>query len=542
MSVARTIARNTLFNAAGRAWEAVVGLVLTPYILYRVGLPAWGLWGLTGAFTSYISLADFGLSSGFAKFIAEDHAKGDIQGISRTVSTGFVFYLLTGLVVIAAGWPCVGPALNLLLASLPPSAFGPPDEAMISDARFLLIGCLFLWALSNCTSTFGAVQTGLQRMGITNAISFGASMVKVVTTVAFLELGMGVRGLLWSSFAVLAFFGVCSIISASQICPGIRITFGNVTWETFRRLFAFGWRAQVSKLSNLIMFQTDRVIAGWYFSSLVPVGFYRLGEELAYKMRQVPAMLVSALMPAASSLDAREEHERLRKLYLVSSKYVAVASVPLAVYCIFAANPLMRCWIGDGFGGTRYAVWILRILSLGYIANILPGAGVSLALGRGRPDIQMNAGLIATISNILLTIACVYLFGFYGIAIGTAASMFLSCAWFMWVMRKVVDVGIAELLRVSTLWPVLACIPGALACVGVDWYCGDLVGRLANGGLLAVTSVIFGLCYVAILLNAPFLDDFDVRFLSTTLKLNRVPGFTAILRRFGHNLARDEKS
>ena len=88
MSIGRTIARNTLFNAAGRAWEAVVGLVLTPYILYRIGLPAWGLWGLTGAFTSYISLADFGLSSGFAKFIAEDHAKNDTQSISRTVSTG----------------------------------------------------------------------------------------------------------------------------------------------------------------------------------------------------------------------------------------------------------------------------------------------------------------------------------------------------------------------------------------------------------------------------------------------------------------------
>jgi hypothetical protein len=106
----------------------------------------------------------------------------------------------------------------------------------------------------------------------------------------------------------------------------------------------------------------------------------------------------------------------------------------------------------------------------------------------------------------------------------------------MWVMRGVVDVGIVELLRVSTLWPVLACIPGAVVCVGADFLFVDLAGRLANGAVLAVTSLVFGGCYGLILLLVPFLDDFDIRFLAKTLKLDRIPGFMAVMRWFGHNL------
>jgi len=49
-----------------------------------------------------------------------------------------------------------------------------------------------------------------------------------------------------------------------------------------------------------------------------------------------------------------------------------------------------------------------RILAVGYLANILPGAGVSISLGKGRPDVQMKAGIIAMTSNILLTILLIF--------------------------------------------------------------------------------------------------------------------------------------
>ena len=296
-------------------------------------------------------------------------------------------------------------------------------------------------------------------------------------------------------------------------------------------LFRYGWRTQVSRLSNLITFQTDRIIIGLAYRRLGLVGVYALGEELAGKMRQVPALLVTALLPAASDLDARGDSERLRSLYLVSSKYVAVITIPLVAFCTGSSGMLLRTWIGPSVAGLDTAAWVTRILALGYLANILPGAGVSIALGKGRPDVQMKAAVIAMASNILLTIALVFPLGLYGVALGTACSMYLSCVWFMAAMRRVVDVSVGELARKTMLWPALASLPGFAACAAGDVLGQGLSGRIPNAALLSACAAAFGLSYLVLIYIAPFLNGFDVEFLGNVLGLKRIPGFSALTRR-----------
>ena len=108
MGFREVIARNTVFNAAGRAWEALATLlILTPYVVPRIGLPAWGAWALIGAFTGYVALFDVGLSSSYAKYVAQHAAEDRPEAISRVVSTGFFFYLALGAALVAAGWLCI---------------------------------------------------------------------------------------------------------------------------------------------------------------------------------------------------------------------------------------------------------------------------------------------------------------------------------------------------------------------------------------------------------------------------------------------------
>ena len=123
MSVKRTIAYNTLFNAAGRIWEALAGIGLTAYTIDRVGRDGFGMWSLVALFTGYAALLDFGVSSAFAKYIAGFVAKEDRDGVNAVVSTGLYFYALLGVILLAIGWPCVdllmtGAMLLVLLAAV----------------------------------------------------------------------------------------------------------------------------------------------------------------------------------------------------------------------------------------------------------------------------------------------------------------------------------------------------------------------------------------------------------------------------------------
>ncbi len=532
MSLQETIARNTVFNALGRFWEALIGLVLTWYILLRVDTHGWGLWSLVGAFVAYASLFDFGVASGFAKYLAEHAARKNDRAISGIISSGLCFYLVFGALVVAAGWPLIDLLMGAVVIPRAAAVSGTPPN--VEELRFLLRGSLLLFAMNNCFAPFAAVPVGLQRMGVSNLLSVAASFVKCVATVAFLETGFAVPGLLYANAAVLLFTGIAGVAVAFWLAPGLRLGPSYVQRAAFGPLFSFGWRAQVAKCSNLINFQTDRLVVIWVYGDLGLVGLYRLGEELAGKMRQLPALLVTALLPAASDLDAREQHAALRKLYLVSTKYMASVAVPFALYFVTNGDILMHAWLG-GRPGLDTAAWVLRILALGYLANLLPGPGVSIVLGKGRADLPMYAGIISTVANIALTIALVFTIGFIGIPIGTTLGMCLSTLWFFRVMHRTVDVTLNELMRVCVAWPLAASAPGCAVGLLATWLMAGQQGHLPNLLAALISAGIFGLSYLVLIGRTPFLDAFDLAFLEKTLHAGRLPGFSLLTRRVRHD-------
>lgn len=535
MSIRETIARNTFYNVLGRAAEGVLGFVLVYYVVkLRLGSEGWGLWSLVAVFTGYASLFDFGIASGFVKYIAEYAARKEAGGLSAVVSTGVLFYTVFAVILVAAGWPAVDLLMDHVI--LPRAlAEGAAPPAYAADMRFLFHGALILYALNTCFGPLSAIPTGLQRMGITNALSAAASVLKLCAVIGFIENGFGVRGLLWAALVVSLFQGVGSVIVARWLVPGLRVSPALADRKAFRELFSFGWRSQVAKLSNLINFQTDRVVVAFVssFGNMGLVGLYGLGEFFAAKMRQGPALIVSALVPAASDLDARNEEDHLRTLYLRSTKYMAALAVPVCLFSATAAGVIMRAWFGD-LDGIETAAMVLRILSIGYLANLLPGPGVSIVLGKGRADLPMYAGLISMAANIAATLALWYAIGFYGIPLATTLGMILSTGWFFLRMRGIVKISLRSLLRQSMLWPCLACVPGMLGCGVVEFLIPGNWGQLIYLALAGAGAAVFGLVYLAVIRLSPFLDDYDIDFLEHTLRLGAVPGFRRLTGKRSH--------
>ncbi len=535
MSLRGTIARNTVYNAAGRAVEALAGLFITWCIVHQLGVDALGIWSLVAVFTGYAALLDFGLSSGFAKYVAEYAARDERDALSSVISAGILFYLLFGIVLLALGWPAIDWMMrHVVMPRLVESGDAPAIvQQRISEIRWLLWGALLLFAANNCIAPLCAVPTGLQRMGWTNLLSVGATVLKAVFMAVFLFLGGGLLGILYANAVALVFFAVGSAVVVWRLVPGFHLRLFYPDAAVFRQLFSFGWRTQVAKFSNLINFQTDRVVIAFVMGSMARVGLYRLGEELASKFRQVPGLLVSALLPAASDLDARNEQERLQALYLRSTKYMAAVSVPMTLFILATAPMLLHAWMG-GQRDLTQAGWVLRILAVGYLANLLPGPGVSVALGKGRADIQMYAGLISTFSNIVLTLLLVFTVGFYGIPVATALGMLLSTCWFFWVMRDVMGVGPGKVLWHALWWPTMAALPATVFSWGIQLFFADQTGHALNLLLLLFLMPVFGISYLFLIGGTPFLDSFDARFLSETLRLQRIPGYRVLTRRARH--------
>jgi O-antigen/teichoic acid export membrane protein len=497
-TVSEKIIKNTVFNALGRFWGILVTVCLTPYILGHIGIERYGVWAIVGVLTGYFSLLDFGMGTSFVKYISEYYAKKDYEGINQVVCTGVVFYFVFGALILPLAFMIMNPLLVL---------FGIPRESY-SEAFFVFQVGIAMFAVSSIFSAFQAIQGGLQRMDVSSKIAIGVSVPTVLGTIYVLENGYGLRGLILNNAVILTVTSVVNIVIGFRIFPELKFSPALFSGEMLKKLFAFGFKLQFAKISDVIVFQTDRLLIA-YFLNVSAAGFYQLGSSITQQMRLLPLLLVSAILPAASDMDAKREDGMLKKLYLKGLKYLTLVSIPLAFFTIASAQLIMLVWVGPGY---EKSAWIIQVLAVGYLANVLAGVGVAVGSAIGRPEFQMRAAIISGVSNLVLSVVLVVIMGFMGVAVATAVSLILGPVYFFIKLHGQLRLSSKKIIREIVSLPFCAAVMPALLICGFHYRLKPEVivsGRLSSLGMFIVEGMIFLGIYLALILKAGYLDIYD---------------------------------
>jgi len=489
-SISQKIVRNTLFNIAGNFWGILVALVLIPYIIGHIGAERFGVWAIVGVITGYFGLLDFGVGTSFVKYISEYYTKEDFKSLNQVVNTGFVFYSLFGVVIIVLGFLLIKPLLEF---------FNIPNN-IYDEALFVFMIGIIIFAVSNAISAFGAVQTGLQRMDISNKVAITMSIPNIVGTIFFLELGYGLPGLMVNNAIILVLSGIANIVIAFKILPELRFNPSLFNRKMFKRLFSFGYKLQVSRIASLFHFQMDKIILA-HFLNIGFVTYYTVAAQLTSRVREMPLLLISAIFPAASELEAKADKDSLYKLYFRSMKYVVLIGLPLSLLSILIANPFINLWLGDGY---ERSILTLQILMIGYFFNIITGPGFTILNGIGKPQYGMRSSILAGVLNLVLSILLVIKMGYFGVVIGTTISMIVAAIYFISMFHKIMNISIWEMIRKILLKPFVAC---SITCL-IIYIIAKQIERIGWFSLMGVV-VSYLILFALIILVVNYLDDFD---------------------------------
>src|ERR1035441_4362703 len=77
------IARSILSNWFATAAVMAVGFFLSPFIVHRLGVVAYGVWVLTISSINYMAILDLGMASSVIRFVSKGHATQDHEGSSE---------------------------------------------------------------------------------------------------------------------------------------------------------------------------------------------------------------------------------------------------------------------------------------------------------------------------------------------------------------------------------------------------------------------------------------------------------------------------
>jgi len=190
---------------------------------------------------------------------------------------------------------------------------------------------------------------------------------------------------------------------------------------------------------------------------------------------------------------------------------------PMMAVVILTAPALMAAWMGPGYGLSGRAI---QILAVGYLALCLGGAVGPMVQGIGRPGIQVKAALFALLVHIVLSVAMVFTFGFYGVLVGTALALVASLLYYYIVALKPFGRPVAPFCA-DVFWkPIAACLVAGALLAGLTALLGitPYPTRLANIALVLAYALAFSALYLVLIRRLRYLDARDVQLARDALR------------------------
>jgi O-antigen/teichoic acid export membrane protein len=482
-SIAGVMARNTASNLAGRFVILGASLLVTPYLLGKLGPTQYGVWVLVGSIVAFGWLLDLGIASAVTKFVAEHAARGEIEVLHRTVSTALWIYAGLGLAAVLLGM--IGGLLIGIVLGLAPS-----ERATVGWLTFLMALTV---GITIAFSPATAVLRGLQRFDLANVAIVGMGLATLITSVLAVALGAGLLGMVAANTIVTLAGQAWIVWLVRRTAPELRFDWRDPDREVARRIVGFSGAVFAVQVASRLQFEADGIVVAAVLSvgSVTP---YALALRLSGLATIVAGQFTSVIQPVAAQLSAGDDSGRLRTLYITSTRLTLAILLPLGVVLSVLAGRILTVWVGSEYAAESGLVAILTTAAI-VDTSLWPAGYILQGMSRHRPLALI--ALASAFANVGLSIVLARNVGLIGVALGTLIPTSLEASLLVTPLAlRLLGVSPGMLLKqviVPTVWP---CVPTALLLFLLDRML-DLssLPLLALAGMFAVTAYV--VCYLA---------------------------------------------
>ena len=474
MRLGRRMAVNALHAISGRMAAVLLWLWLTPLILRGLGVDRYGLWALFFALTGQLASLDFGLVQGTLRHVAAARERGDHE-----VAGSFATLALLGYATLGLAWLAIlSVFMNPILAWL------HIPVAHLDSARFAMWMGPAVFVLTGFASVMMAVAQACGRFDIGNLITLAPTGVLAVAVSPVLRGGGGLEGLVLTVATGWLLAVVLGLALLSMVAHDFRWMSPARSVATLPAALKFGAPLQLTTLLWTVNLQVDKLLIARYLS-LAAVATYELGARVAMSAFTFPHLLLSASLPAAAAIHAREDDARLRELHHRLSRYVLTAAAVTSACLLGCADRLYMVWLGPGHAESAL---VLRGLALGRALLLAAGAASVIVRAIGRTPLEIWYQVIGVIVHVGLAVLLLPRLGIAGVLIAGACGYLAGSILFIAVVARALRWRLTPLLGRPHAVPALVTAAGALAGLALDRALPPAAGLAGWAALTAVAA------------------------------------------------------
>lgn len=387
----------------------VVYLFLYSFLLKSLGIEKLGIWSIILATSSIANLANFGITSGLIKFIADYNAKENIKEIPKLiftalVSISIVFGLITVVIYFFSkfilGYIIESEHLSLAIEILPYSLI-----------------CLFI---NSVGGIFTSTLEGFQKNYIKNFIFLFSSVLLLVSSYYLVPIyqlkGVAIAQVIQS--LIILFGSLFFVLKTNTFA-----IFNQWNWDKkiFKELINYGAKFQVISIFQMLYEPITKGLIS-KFGGLALLGYYEMASRLVNQIRAVIVNANQVMVPVVAHTNSTNK-ENLKELYnKTMSITFFVTTVLISVLLLF--TPIISIlWIG--FLEPMF-IFSMILLSISMFVNILIGPAYFSCVGEGNLNLILKAQIMLGFLNLLFGFILGYYFSGQGVVVSWALSVTFS--------------------------------------------------------------------------------------------------------------------
>lgn len=451
---------STVANWAAFAVTAVVGFLLSPFIVHRLGNSAYGTWVLLGSLVGYLGLLDFGVRGAVTRFVANQHAAGDHRGASATVAAALrLFAALSLLTIVVAG----------LLAAVLGDLFNIPAD-LLEEARLVVLLGGATIATAFVGGVFGGIVAGLHRFDLDGAVEIAITLLRAAAVIVALQAGYGLVGLSVIQLALSLLRGGLAFLLARRLYPELSFRGVGPTAHAIRQLLSFSLFSSLIQLSAMIIYYADAIVIAAFLPVSV-VTYYAIAASLADYARQVVAAIGRVITPRTSAALATGGIDAVRAVVLSVGPVATLVTVPMALTFLLRGERFLDLWMGSAYAPLASRVLLVLAVPVWMVGGRLVATTTGLGINRHQP--LAIAIALEAIANLALSLILIRPLGLVGVALGMAIpTTIVNLAFIPRYLERQVGIPRLEFVTRVWAWPSVACTAFGIATYAVERFVG----------------------------------------------------------------------
>jgi len=401
------IAKEATISFIGMGIGDTARYLFTAILARFAGIEILGIYSLASSITRIGEVfGRAGLHSGVMRFVSRLDKETEINEVKQRILSGLKFGMLFGICImilqIAFADYLAFELFNgslLLKTVIIFSAFSLPFATIMAISAFATQGFKLL---KYKIMVLNIIRPTIMLICVLISISF-------FTKEAAIKLPLLISAVISSIIAVI-FLGKLTKIKMSQIFSGM----------IDKELLRFSYPLMFVTILGTLMHWMDIMMLG-YFTDTTTVGLYHPAARTAGLLRTVLLAFMGIFAPMISELHRRGNIVEMGKLYKLIVRWIISMSLPLAIILIIYSKKIMLIF---GVNYLNASNVLIVLTAAAFLQTIFGGGGHTLTMS-GFTKVNLVNSIIVVLTNVVLNIVWIPMFGFIGAAYATFISMAL---------------------------------------------------------------------------------------------------------------------